>query len=252
MTLVKLKVNVLTTVAILIIASIFARTTLVLASEELQQFFSEDYPGLSLKAEATAEIDPNDTLILKLWINCTARGVKIDYLKLNVYGFAGGKEKTSLYSVQVLNNTALELDEIHEENFTISVPGNVWGYTLAEISVTYSIMNTLLPSIYPSFQMTFVRNIDYEKLQADYALLNSSYWQFRSFYDELNETFFENFKMNLTLENLATLNNTLKELQGRLGELNTTRVAVGVLAIIAFFFVITTLYLAMRKPKQYW
>jgi hypothetical protein len=245
MKLVKLKVNVVATVAILIIASIFATTTLVHASEELQQFFSEDYPGISLKAEATAETDPNENLTLKILINCTARGVKIDYLKLNVYGFAEGKEKTSLYSVQVLNNTALELDEIHEENFNISVPGNVWGYTLAEISVTYSIMDTLLPSIYPSFPMTSVKNIYYEKLQLDYTSL-------KEFYDELNETFFENFNMNLTSDSLASLNGTLKDLQGRLGELNNTRVAVGVLAIIAFFFVVTTLYLAMRRPKQYW
>jgi len=245
MTLVKLKVNVVATVAMLFIASIFARTTLVLASEELLQFFSEDYPGISIRAEATNETVPNGNLTLKIWINCTARGVKIEYLRLNVYGFVEGKEKTLLYSAQVLNNTTLELDEVREESFNISVLGNIWGSTLGEISVSYSIVGTPLPSIYPSFPMTFVRNVKYEELQEAYRNLNE-------FCDELNETFFENFQMNLTLENLATLNNTLKELQGRLGELNTTRVAVGVLAIIAFFFVITTLYLAMRKPKQYW
>jgi|YelNatPaOPRAMG01_1025707.scaffolds.fasta_scaffold43257_1 cell division protein ZapA (FtsZ GTPase activity inhibitor) len=245
MTLVKLKVNVLTTVAILIIASIFTSATLVHASEELKEFFSKDYAGISLRAEATNETIPGGNLTLKIWINCTARGVKIEHLSLNVYGFVEGKEKTLLYNAQVLNNTALELDEVRYENFNISLPVNVWGCALAEISVAYSIMDTPLPSIYPSFPITFIRNIAYEELQKEYEELSE-------FCDELNETFFENFQMNLTIENLAKLNNTLKELQGRLGELNTTRVAVGVLAIIAFFFVITTLYLAVRKPKQYW
>ncbi|MEM3700897.1 MAG: hypothetical protein QXL57_08570 [Candidatus Bathyarchaeia archaeon] len=242
---IKSKVNVLATVGILIIASIFARTTLAYASEELIEFFSEDYPGISLKAEATNETKPNESLTLKIWINCTARGVEVEHLKLAVYGFAEGREKTLLYSAQVLNNTALELDEIRYENFTVSVPGNVWGRALAEIRVTYSIMKTPMPDINPSFSITFVENVAYKELEEKYKNLTE-------FFDELNETFFENFEMNLTLENLAKLNNTLKELQGRLGELNTTRVAVGVLAIIAFFFVITTLYLAMRKPKQYW
>jgi hypothetical protein len=244
MTLVKLKVNVLTIVAILIIASVFARTALVQASQELQQFFSEDYAGISLRAEATNETVPNEILTLKIYVNCTARGVEIEHLKLAVYGFVEGKEKSPLYSAQVLNNTALGLDEIRIESFNISVPENVWGYNLAEISVKYSIMNMPL-IVAPSFPITFVRNVKYEELQEAYRNLNE-------FCDELNETFFENFQMNLTLENLAALNSTFKELQGRLGELNNTRVAVGVLAIIAFFFVITTLYLAMRKPKQYW
>lgn len=245
MILTKSKVNVLATIGILIIASIFTKASLAYASEELKQFFSKDYPGISLKAEATNETIPNGNLTLKIWINCTARGVEIEYLKLDVYGFTDGKERTLLYSAQALNNIPLELDEIRYENFTVSVPGNVWGSALAEIKLTYSIMKTPMPDIDPSFPITFVRNIAYEELQEAYKNLNE-------FCDELNETFFENFQMNLTLENLAELNNTFKELEGRLGELNNTRVAVGVLAIIAFFFVITTLYLAMRKPKQYW
>ncbi|MGQ9530944.1 MAG: hypothetical protein ACUVQX_05820 [Candidatus Bathycorpusculaceae bacterium] len=241
----KSKVNVLATVATLIVASIFTRITLVQASEEMQQFFSEDYPGISIIAEATRETVPNEGLTLKLWINCTARGVKIEYLNLSVYGFADGKDETLLNSTQLMNDKTLELDEIREEIFNITVPGNVWGSTFAEISLKYSIMGKPLPDVYPSFPMTFVRFTAYEELQMEYA-------QFRAFYAQLNQTFFENFKMNLTLDSLASLNNTFRELQGRLGELNITRTAVGVLAVIAFFFVVTTLYLAARKPKQYW
>lgn len=113
-------------------------------------------------------------------------------------------------------------------------------------------MGTLLPEVYLSVPMTFVRNVDYEKLQEDYKRLNESYVSLNITYWQLNETFFKSFKMNLTLDSLASLNNTFRELQGKLGELNITRTAVGVLAVIAFFFVVTTLYLAMRKPKQYW
>jgi len=44
----------------------------------------------------------------------------------------------------------------------------------------------------------------------------------------------------------------LRELQGSSNELGNTRMAVGILAITTVFFVATTLYLVMRKPKESW
>jgi hypothetical protein len=65
--------------------------------------------------------------------------------------------------------------------------------------------------------------------------------------------------MNLSTENLAYLNKTYWELQhnytalqGSLNELDNTRSAVAALAITTVIFVATTIYVIMRKPKQYW
>ena len=58
--------------------------------------------------------------------------------------------------------------------------------------------------------------------------------------------------MNLTAESLALLNETYWGLKGSSNELGNTRMAVGILAITTVFFVATTLYLVMRKPKESW
>jgi hypothetical protein len=65
--------------------------------------------------------------------------------------------------------------------------------------------------------------------------------------------------MNLTVDNLAYINRTFWELQqnytalqGNLNELGNTRMAVGILAVTTVFFVATSLYLVMRKPKESW
>jgi len=65
--------------------------------------------------------------------------------------------------------------------------------------------------------------------------------------------------MNLTAENFALLNQTYWELhenytslKGSIGGFDTTRTAAIVLSVTTVFFAATTVYLMMRKPKQYW
>jgi len=48
------------------------------------------------------------------------------------------------------------------------------------------------------------------------------------------------------------LNETYWSLKGSSNELGNTRTAVGILAVTTVFFVATTLYLVMRKPKESW
>jgi hypothetical protein len=60
------------------------------------------------------------------------------------------------------------------------------------------------------------------------------------------------FQMNLTAESLARLNETYWGLKGSSNELGNTRMAVAILVVTTVFFVATTIYLVMRKPKEYW
>jgi hypothetical protein len=61
---------------------------------------------------------------------------------------------------------------------------------------------------------------------------------------------------NVYLANLQAQYDQLQQnyttLEGRLTELDNTRSAVAVLAITSIFFVATTLYMMMRKPKDYY
>jgi hypothetical protein len=100
--------------------------------------------------------------------------------------------------------------------------------------------------------MTDVENIYLKNIEEELKASTSTF-------NLLNQTFWESFQMNLTMENLALLNKTYWELQrnytalqGSLNELDNTRTAVTVLAITTVFFVATTVYMVMRKPKQYW
>ena len=200
-------------------------------SLEMQTFFYKEYSGITIRVDATNETDPNENFTVKIWLNCTAVGVYLEYLNITVYGFIEGEQKVSLNNTSIFKDEPLPFNQTCEYEITAHVPPNVWGVTYAEIILKYSIQEDSFKKT-EGFSITVIRNVEFEGLKEAYKELNDTFVQ-------LNQTYWELMKNYTSLE-------------GRLGELNTTRVAVGVLAIIAFFFVITTLYLAMRKPKQYW
>lgn len=222
-------------------------------SDEMQTFFSKNYAGISIKFSATQETTPGENITINLWINCTADGVNVNYLTLEVYGFRYGQEKIEppLHSTYVVENISLVFNHTYPYNCTVHMPNDVWGATYAELHLRYDIVDS--PFEYnPNFSITIVRNVYLEELENMFKNLNYTYCQ-------LNQTFSECFQMNLTKENIHGLNQTYWELQqnytsvqGSLIELGNTRMAVIILAITTIFFVATTFYVVIRKPKQYW
>ncbi|MGC8895743.1 MAG: hypothetical protein ACP5LB_03100 [Candidatus Bathyarchaeia archaeon] len=201
--------------------------------DDMCTFFYKNYAGITIRVDATNKTDPNENLAVRLWLNCTdgANIVHIEYLNITVYGFIGGEQKISLNDTSIFKDELLCFNQTSEYEITVHVPSNVWGAAYAEFILRYSIQEDSFQKT-EGFSITVIRNVEFEGLKDAYKELNDTFTQ-------LNQTYWE------LMENYT-------ELEGKLGELNNTRVAVGVLAIIAFFFVITTLYLAMRKPKQYW
>jgi hypothetical protein len=215
----------------LVVALAFVRGVNSQATDDLQTFFSRDYAGISIKVDATQETAPGENLNIKLWINCTAAGVKVEYLNLSIYGFRSGNEKILIDSVGLVQDSPMSFNYTSEYNFTVQVPVDVWDATYAELYLKYFIYSSVF-EYNPSFSITIVRNIYYEQLQEDFRNLNESYYQ-------LNQTFWE-LQQNYTA------------LQKNLGELESTRQAAIALGVTTAFFVATTLYFVMRKPKQYW
>jgi hypothetical protein len=133
----------------------------------------------------------------------------------------------------------------------VQIPHDVWDAIYAELHIEYKVVDSTFEKN-PNFSITIVRNVYLEQLENAFKNLNYTYWQ-------LNQTFWECFQMNLTKENLDGLNQTYWALQqnytsvqGSLIELGNIRIAVIILAITTVFFVATTLYVVMRKPKEYW
>jgi len=235
----------ITILAVLILVLTFVSCVKAQTFGEMQTFFSSDYAGLSIKVDATRETVPDENLAVKLWINCTALGVSVECLNISVYGFKEGKEKILLNSTCLLKNNSLPLNYADEYDFSVNLPSDVWGVTLADLYLKYFIYSDLYTRN-PLFSLTIVRNVYYEKLQEDFNKLNESYHQLSEEFEQLNQTYLK------LQENYTTLNQTYWELQSSLNELDNTRQVAVILGIATVFFVATTFYLVMRKPKQYW
>ncbi len=226
-------------------------------TENMQTFFDREIPRIKIIVNATAETQPNGNITVKIAMNPLEEDnikVNIEYFNFSVFGFLNGTYKTMIYNITV-NNFPF--------NDTFPVPEQVWGVTFGEITLTYDVTYVIekgieititIPyeNLTVGFDMTRVKNVYLETVEEQLRNLNSTF-------EQLNQTFWESFQMNLSAENLARLNQTYWELQqnytalqGNLNELGNTRTAVGILAVTTVFFVATTLYLVMRKPKESW
>jgi hypothetical protein len=238
------KIKIMAIVTALTLASIIFNNVQAQFSDEMQTFFYRDYAGITIRVNATNETLPDGNLTVRLWLNCTAVGVYINYLNLTIYGFKEGEQKISLNNTCLLENSQLPFNFTEEYEVVVHVPENVWGTAYLELRLEYSIVD--LPLKYgEGFSITAIKNIEFENLKKEYQ--------------ELNQTFWESFGKNLTRDDLLSLNATYWELlqnyttlERSINELNNTRMAVGVLAVTTIFFVATTAYLIMRKPKSYW
>ena len=229
----------------LILVSTIVRSVSAQTSSNMETFFQEDYVGISIRVDGIREAVPGENFTIKVWLNCTATGVKGAYLNLSVYGFKGGFEKVHLGTLNVMVNSTLAFNHTEEHLYEVPVPNDVWGTTYAELWLKYSILNSGFEDN-PSFSMTTVRNVYYEKLQEDfqnlnesYSKLNSTYWELRNLFDELNKTYWE-------------LNHNYTVLQETVNEVSGTRQLALLLGITTVFFVGTTMYLLLRKPREYW
>lgn len=226
-------------------------------TENMKTFLNSKIPGIQIQVNATAETQPNQniTVILSLKRQTT---VYVEYFNLSTFGFLNGTQKIIMANITDNNFPLGDAPQIY--NCTFKVPEQVWDVTYGEITLTYNATYTAefgrleIPyrNITIGFTMTYVENIYLKAIEEQLKNLNA-------LFEQLNQTFWESFQMNLTMENLALLNQTYWELQqnytalqGSLNELANTRSAVAVLAITTVFFVATTIYMVMRKPKQYW
>ncbi len=247
--------KIVTIIIILTFVSTLVCITKVQASEEnMKTFFDSEIPGMRIQVNATAETHPTKNITVTLSLEGLTV-VDVKHLNLSIFGFSHGKDKTLMANITD-NNFSLDDTSIKEYNYTFQVPNEVWDVTYGEISLTYFAkyftdigdFNLRFSQLTFGFTMTHVANVYLEDIK---ELLES--------YKQLNQTFRECFQMNFSAEDLTSLNQTYWELQesytsfqGSLGELENTRMAVIILAVTTVFFVATTIFMVMRKPKQYW
>jgi len=241
------------------------RVTKVQAStESMKTFLDSKIPGIYVQVNATAETQPNQNITFILSLK-KLTSVYVEYFNLSIFGFLNGTQKIIMANITGNNFTLGGAPEIY--NCTFKVPEQVWDVAYGEITLTYNATYTAefgslelqYRDITIGFTMTHVENVYLKAIEEQLKNLKSTF-------ELLNQTFWESFQMNLTAENLALLNKTYWELQqnytelqqkysaleGSANELDNTRRVVAILVVTTVFFVATTLYLVLRKPKGYW
>jgi hypothetical protein len=210
------------------------------SAHNVKTFFDSEMPGIKIQVNATAETRPTENL--SAWLLLTPQtAVYVESFELDIYGFLNGTDKVSIGNITdhsfSLNGNSTEY------NMTFIVPDGVWGITFGEITLTYSAnlggLELMFPKASGGFYMTQVDNTFVESLVTQLRGLNESY-------DRLNDTYY-----NLTGEYLE-LQQNYTMLQGSMNELDNTRRVAVILAITTVFFVATTVFMVMRRPRESW
>lgn len=209
------------------------------SSSDMQMFYSKCYVGISLRVDATRELTPDRNMTVELWINCTSDDVHLDYFNFSIYGFINGTGKTFLAVESIMNNVSLTYNSTTEHSLTVNVPVEVWDTTFVELLFRYAIVDWSSPDYDVSFAVTYVGNAYLESVTGDLSNLTRRYHDLNSSYWDLNKTYNE-------------LQKNYTALEGSANELDNTRRAAVILVVTTVFFVATTLYLVLRKPKDYW
>jgi hypothetical protein len=215
-------------------------------AENMKPYYDSEVPGIKIQVNATADAKPSENITVMLSLQ-TETDIHVEYLNLSVIGFVNGTDRVLM--AEITDNDFPLNNDSKEYNCTFVVPEQVWGVTHGELVLTYSakygLVTLEIEKLTCGFIMTDVENVYLQNLETTYS--------------QLNQTFCESFNMSLSPENLAQLNQTYWEYQqnstsnqGVMNELNNTRQAAIALAITTVFFVATTVFLVMRKPKQFW
>lgn len=223
-----------------IVASVKAQTG------ELQGFFSAEYGGISVEVEGTREILPGGNMTIVLTVNCTAEGVHISYLNASVYGFINGRTQTLISSRTIINDTSLQFNQANRTEYTVMAPANVWGITYGQLFLSYAIKDLPSTERNPGFPLTTVRNLHLETLESRFEFLNRTYVQLSQSYMNLSQDYDE-LRMNY-----SQLQGNYSQLQGNVIDFDNTRRVAVILTVTTVFFVATTLYMIMRRPREYW
>jgi prefoldin subunit 5 len=226
----------------------------------MQMFYSKPYAGLSIRVDATKETVPGENMTVELWVNCTSDSVHVDYFNFSIYGFRNGTDKTFLAVENIMNNISLTYNNATEYNLSVQVPVDVWGATFVKLVFKYTIVDWSSPEHDVSVAVTHVRNTYLENIASSLSNLTASYQNLSERYQQLSGNYSELQQSYQDLNNsYRQLNQTYSELQqkysvleGSANELDNTRRVVAILVVTTVFFVATTLYLVLRKPKDYW
>ena len=219
----------------------------VQAAQQMQTFYDSELPGIRIQINATSYTLPSNAITVSVNL-MTQTNVYVDLFNVEIFGFVNGTVKMSIANI---TDSYFKLDsDTRTHSAVVFVPELVWGVLYGEIRITYSAnlegIQLTLPSLTSGFPMTQVENTYIENLETQLKSLNQSnndlgqsLNNLTATFEQLNSTYYE-------------LQKNYTSAQGNAADLDNTRRLTAVLGIAAAFFVATTVYLVIRKPKESW
>jgi len=194
---------------------------------------------LSVEIKNPLEAYPNQTINVNVTIQALVN-LAINRVAIELYTFNDSKFGDAVY---IEKETSLSSGESLNKTLNVTICEHASNIVYGKLILEWKKKGTEgweTIGRAPTFIMTFLRNPELERLRNTVPELEKENAELKGNVTDLNNT-------------VTELLNNLTEIENRYeGELGGTRNAITILVIITIFFVATTMYLFIRKPKQYW
>ena len=209
---------------LLIIFNFFLSGLAQSTAENLENVYELEYGGLKIDIMAPMQSYPGENITIKIKAEAITQ-IFVKYIRIIIYGAPDAKDKLSLSDITHLENSSFS--SLYEADYKVEIPNYMApGLTFGVITSEWELMGSPQKIPQSGFAMTYIRNVDLEKLQADYDSLNATH---QSLLQE-NEELESEFK----------------------GELESTQNLLYLFIATTVVASITVIVLLMRKPKKVW
>ena len=216
-------------------------------NSDIWTFYYHDEAGLIIKVKAPANTEPGQKINVSISFHCYSKNLSISYLYVTIYDFKSGEEKIPIETITCVKEGIgynPEGNETYTKTYEVEIDKDAWDITYGEISCQWNLPGHDYYIRDDGFTMTYVRNVEMEKLIKQLENKTQEYDNLWQNYTKLNQTYMQ---LNETYWDLKGNQTTGTEV-----ELGNIRFAMIIFIITTVFFVATTLYLMVKKPKKYW
>lgn len=202
------------------------------APEETQSVYDVTYGGLRLVVTAPVEAYPGETITVT--VKTTASDVPQIYINYINLKFCGAVNATTTVTFEQIAHLDSVFVSTNETQYNITIPDNISpGLTFGKISCEWKALGVSFEIPSSGFALTYIKDAEFEQLQAEYNELNATHQSMLQNYTEMESTYNE-WKTGL------------KE------EADSTRNLMYIFLATTIVASITVVVLLMRKPKKVW
>jgi hypothetical protein len=193
------------------------------AIEDAKNVFHTEYGGIKINISSPVQVYPGENINVTVSAEAVIQ-LNVKYIRIKIYGVTNATTEVILANITHLEDSTIDLYEV---TYNVSIPDNISpGLTYGVISCEWDFMGA--PQKIPSsgFPMTYIANVAFDHLQAEYEELNVTHQSIVENYTEL-ESEFER-------------------------EIDSTRNLTYVFIATTAIAIITVIVLLTRRPKKVW